>query len=501
MDSIAASFKGGISMSAQILGPKAVQSAQLCGICERPTAKATRVEAQVRYCSTCYARCFKRLLCSGCGMFKKLLANQETPRCQACVAAMPCVRCRRVGRPVGKITATGPACSSCASYFNDPRSCEVCSKPARVLNVLRTADGDKKACSRCLRVDHRTCSMCRKHRHCEPMSDGRWHCKLCREVGEVPCGTCGKLMPAGKGKRCDACYWLERCKRSASQLVELLKSPRVREAFLDFVAWLPSQGYVNKAAVGLRIHVRFFELMDAAGDEVWTGDFLLKKLGPAMLRKYELPMRWLQAERGLALEPQDKIREADNRRVRKAIATMPQGSVGRELLEAFEAELLRRRSAGKLSDRSMRLAFRPALVLLALEDADGSRVPSQATLERYLAKTPGQRAALSTFIGFLKANRGIDLRLPPKMSSNSLAERKALEKQITALMALTVKSGQVAKSWAPLALRYLHHMTPAQANEVVTRAVTRDEGNGTVLHCDGHDYWIPCDPSTLLQFD
>lgn len=266
---------------------------------------------------------------------------------------------------------------------------------------------------------------------------------------------------------------------------------------MAFAAWLPSQGYVNKAAAGLHKHVQFFELLDNTGDVAWTGDFLLKHLGPATLRKYELPMRWLQAERGLALPLEDKAREADARRVRKAVGSMPEGSVGREILEAFEAELARRRAAGKLSDLSMRLAFRPALVLLALEDADGARAPSQATLERYLANTPGQRAALSTFLGFLKASRGIELRLPPKQAGNSAAARKALEKQITALMAPSADAAQVAKRWTPLALRYLHHLSPAQAKEVAARAVAKEEGRGTVLSCDGHDYWIPREPSAL----
>lgn len=482
-----------------ILRDDSVIAARPCGVCERPTAKATRVEAQVRYCSTCYARCFKRLLCGGCGMFKKLLAAQEDPRCQACIAAMPCVRCRRVGRPVGKITANGPACNSCMIYFNDPRPCEVCSQPARSLSVQRTGGGDKKVCPRCLRADRRTCFSCRKHRRCEALPDGRWQCKLCREVGEVPCGTCGEAMPAGKGKRCDSCYWLARCAHAASQLVELLKSHRAREAFAAFAAWLPSQGRVNKAATGLRAHVRFFEVLDATGDEVWTSDFLLKHLGPATLRRYELPMRWMQAERGVTLQTRDKTREADVRRVRKAVTTMPEGSVGRGLLEAFEAELARRRDAGKLSELSMRLAFRPALVLLALEDADGAREPSQETLDRYLAKTPGQRAAMSTFVGFLNANRGIDLRLPPKQSGNSMAARKVLEKQITALLARSLDAAYVAKRWAPLALRYLHHLPLAQAREVAARAVARDEGGGTVLSFNGNDYWIPREPSSMPQ--
>lgn len=468
-----------------------------CGVCERPTPKATRVQAGVRYCSSCYARSFKRLLCSGCGMFKRLLASQDDARCQACVAAMPCIRCRRTGRPLGKITANGPVCNACYSYFVEPRPCEVCSEPSRLLRVLHTADGSKRVCPRCARVDHRTCGSCGKHRPCEPTPGGRWLCRRCREAGEVACGTCSKPMAAGNGARCQACYWVERCEHRASQLVELLRGKRSREAFAAFAAWLPAQGSAQRAAMRLSKHVEFFEMLDNTGDEAWTGEFLLERFGTATLRRYELPVRWLQLQAGVLLQAQDKARDADARRVRKAVAEIPVGTVARALLEAFEQELGRRRDAGKLTERSARLALRPAVALLAVEDPDGGREPTQASLERYLEDTPGQRAAISTFLGFLKSSRGIELRLPPKFSGSSAGVRKALEKQIASLMAPPIEPGRVTKRWAPLALRYFHHLSASDAKTICAKSAVKPSAGGTVLTFQGQDYWIPAEPMTL----
>lgn len=469
----------------------------ICGVCERVTVKATRVEAEVRYCSTCYARSFKRLLCGGCGMFKRLLASRDDPRCQACVSAMPCIRCRRAGRPIGKITAQGPVCSSCYIYFVDLRACEVCNEPARVLRLLRTADGDKRACPRCLRADQHTCASCRKHRVCTQTSEGRWRCRRCAEGGEVTCRTCSAPMPAGGGKRCQACYWTERCGRSASQLVELLQTKRARDAFAEFAAWLPAQGSAQRAAMNLRKHVEFFEMLESVGDEAWTGDLLLERFGTAVLRRYELPVRWLQMRAGVVLPAQDKAREADSRRVRKAMSAMPHGTVARDLLEAFQKELQHRRDAGKLTELSMRLAFRPAVALLGVEDPQGSRAPTQAALERYLSEVPGQRAAVSTFLGFLRASCGLELRLPPKAAASTALARKALEKQIAALMAPSVDATLLAKRWAPLALRYFHHLSATDAKAICEEATRQPRAGGTVLTCRGQEYWIPAEPMTL----
>lgn len=473
------------------------QPSLACGVCERTIDKAKRVEAGVSYCSTCYARSFKRLLCGGCGMFKRLLASQDDARCQACVAAMPCIRCRNVRRPLGKRTAQGPVCKSCYPYFAEPRSCEICREPSRRLSLLRTADGDKKACPRCHRSDHQTCTLCGKHRPCLPTPEGRLQCRLCTNVGLVTCESCSAPMPAGNGKRCRPCYWEARCKHSAAQLVELLRGPRARESFTAFAAWLPTETSAQRAALKLARHIEFFEMLDGTGDEAWTGDFLLTRFGTATLRRYELPVRWLRLSYDVKLPAEDKAREADCRRVRKAVALAPEGSVARELLEAFEHELRRRHEAGKLTELSMRLAFRPAVALLAEEDPLGTRAPTQAALERYLVATPGQRAAMSTFLGFLKATRGIELRLPPRLASNTSIGRKALEKQIAALLERPVNAERVARHWMPLALRYFHHLSAADAKAVCASSTALPRAGGTVLTFQGQEYWIPAEPMTL----
>ncbi|MFX8246699.1 hypothetical protein ABTL56_19270, partial [Acinetobacter baumannii] len=63
--------------------------ATTCDVCARDMPKAHKVHLEVRYCGTCYARCFKRQVCPGCGVFARLLASDLEATCTACVAKQP----------------------------------------------------------------------------------------------------------------------------------------------------------------------------------------------------------------------------------------------------------------------------------------------------------------------------------------------------------------------------------------------------------------------------
>ncbi|MBV8659741.1 MAG: hypothetical protein JO142_18120 [Burkholderiales bacterium] len=300
-------------------------------------------------------------------------------------------------------------------------------------------------------------------------------------------------MPAGLGSRCTRCYWIQRCSKSAALLVELLRVTRVRESFEGFAAWLHANSSPAVGARRLKHHVEFFEALDGMGDIEWTAETLLQHFGTAALRKYELPMQWMGVSAGLRVDAGAKADESDERRLSKAVSSMPEGSVGRDVLQRFRKSLQQRCDAGSLTVRSARLAVRPAVALLASQCVNGSSLPTQQALDAYLAQVPGQRAAMSTFLGFLKRVHGLELKLPAKRGANGNAQRKALEKQLTAF--LVHKRGAVIEDpkWIHLALRYFHRMTSAEAKATFAAAERRRDGSGLVLSRAGQDYWLPGD--------
>lgn len=463
----------------------------VCGCCDEPLEKpAHRVHAGVKYCQRCYCREFKRLLCVGCGMFKRLLRSDERPLCLTCLAAQPCVRCQRVGQPVGLMTEYGPACNSCRVYFLEPKPCDACGALSRRLSRAAAEGEEKRLCPRCATQFHSTCAGCRRYRPCEAGVDGKWRCLRCLDAGTVPCETCAKPMPAGLGKRCGGCYWRERGERSTRQLVERINTPRVREAFQTFAAWLfKDEKGIERRTRRLHDHAEFFVALDRLSDEPWTGEFLLQNFSTASLRRFELPVGWLSVHSGSALTDEAKRRAANLRRVREAVDRLPEGTQARQVIETFAGELIKRHDAGELSAQSARLALRPAISLLEEEDAAGGRLPGQAALESYLRKVPGQRAAASTFLGFLKTKHGLELRLPPKQMSS--AGRKALEKQIVTM----IQGGHPAdKRWIVVALRYFHHLSAAEAKAIHAAASSVDTPQGVELTLGGSVYWVPKHP-------
>lgn len=464
------------------------QSERVCGGCEEPLERpAHRVHAGVHYCQRCYCREFKRLLCVGCGMFKRLLRSEERPQCRACLAGQPCVRCQRVGQPVGMMTQYGPACDSCSVYFTEPQACEMCGTLSQRLSRAAAVGAEKRLCPRCATKHHRTCAECRRSRPCEPGMDGKWRCRACVGLGTVPCETCSKPMPAGVGKRCNGCYWRERGDRSSRQLVELLRTPRVRQAFQRYAAWLlEDEKGIERRTRRLPEHAQFFVALDQQGDEPWTSEFLLKNFSTASLRRFELPVKWLLAHAGSALSDEDKRRAADLRRLLEAVGRLPAGTLARQVIEAFAGELAKRHDAGQLSARSARLALRPAISLVEEEDAAGGRLPSQASLDSYVSKVPGQRAAVSTFLGFLKAKHGLALRLPPKQAS--AVARKALGRQIAAMVQ---ERRSVDKRWILIALRYFHHLSATEARAIHAVASLVETAEGVELRLDESVYWVP----------
>lgn len=467
-----------------------IASTTFCGVCEQPLAKATRVYQGVRYCSTCYARCFKRMLCGGCGVFQRLLAATPDALCVTCEVKQPCVRCGKTGRPVGKLTPYGPACNICRVYFVEERACESCGLLARGLTRPGGAHGDKAVCHRCARDTYRTCMTCRKYRECTADDYGKWRCSKCTLQPNVVCNTCGSAMPAGAGSRCGNCYWLERCSRHTRQLSELLHSALTRQAFEDYGQWLIQKVDPKRAALNLQRHCEFFVKLDGTGPAQWTSALLLEVFGTSGLRKLETPVRWLKSQREGLLTEEEKCHSAELRRVHALVALVPSGSEARSVIEDFAATLLRRLDKGEIKARSVRMALRPAIDLLLTADSGGRRLVDQNAVDRYLTVNPGQRAALSTFIGFMRSSRVINLTLP-RAQTKALRSPSDLEKKLAALVAEGPGAHDFRERWVRTALAYFHRLTISQARRLLNSSKLEEKADGFVINTGSHEYWIP----------
>ena len=476
-----------------------------CGRCSRDMAKGHKRHRDVVYCGTCYARLFKRALCRGCGNFRRLFTEDPRALCTTCERARPCVRCERVGRPIGKMTEFGPACASCYRYFATPRPCPSCGdetvdwyRPAAAgaePGAETDATQAPSVCVRCADI-YKTCWVCRRSRRCTQNGNGHWLCEPCMSGEAGTCGDCSAEIPKGSGSRCVDCYWRARSDTHAQQLQYLVREGVARQAFLDFVPWAVAGSDPKRIAMGLTRNVEFFALLAKLPRPDWASENLLKLFGADGLRKYELATRWMEQVQGVVVASEDRLESAERRRARGQLEQVPVCEPAHALIEEFSNILQTRLEAGEISARTARTTLRPAVDLMQL--AGWREVPTQGELEKYLAGAPGQRAALFAFLTFLRATHGAELAMPPKKSGKRATTlRRVQEKELNRLLDEAPRPADFERRWLVHALAYFHRMSLVDARRLLAGGSISSDTEGYVLTHESGQFWLPRPPEPV----
>lgn len=453
--------------------------------CGRMMTKAKKIHEGLRYCDTCYARLFKKRLCSECGNHARLPIFDASAICTKCRNSRPCIRCHRVGRPVGKLTAEGPVCNSCAHYVEAAGLCEMCGEFRNRL-VNKTVDGQvRRCCTRCANTAAATCSSCRRHRILTKAADGTMQCKLCAEIGEVACKSCGNCMPAGLGSECTDCYW----KRTAYQRLSISAEERFsnslyREAFYAYGIWLIEQVSGKEAALRINKHMLFFVQMAEKWACLPTYEQLLKTFGADWLRRAKYPVRWMVERHGLEVDEKLKQQTTERRRIAEILASVGDG-VPQEMLSGYHDFLVTRAPSEGTSLASTRMALRSAANLLAHCSARRS-LPSSRRLHELLVSTPGIAASLRGFITYLNDTRSLSIKFPKHSETQKLTRLKREQKIIT--LARQAKAGEdVMTQWVPAALRFFHGVSRIKQSDLTVH----DDVEGLLVTAGETEYWIP----------
>lgn len=386
----------------------------------------------------------------------------------------------------------GPVCNSCSVYFREPQCCSVCSQLVR--RYLRSGPDQAVVCLRCAGNDNKTCGVCRYHRPCTARSDGTWICRKCESEPYTICQVCQATVEPGRNGRCEACYWKGRCKQRGEQLAELFRLEPVRQAFFSYVGWALGHTDAKRLCLALVRHAEFFSTLDQYPNAVLDEAFVLRVFGAGRLRKYELPMRWLQDKHALALTPDAKQANAEILASHKLVQSLPAGSLAGSVLQAFFDELHARMEAGVIKARTMRMALRPAVSLLLTASPKGAMMPDQVALNYMLRSAPGQRAAASTFLGFLKARYAIKLVAHQKASHLQAHAREKLGAKLAEIASSNQRDAKVRQLWDVTALRYFHHLKKVQAQQLFKTANRVTSSDGDELRVGSQVFWLPHPP-------
>lgn len=462
-----------------------------CDECGRKVTKLTRRYRGHGYCSTCYARVFKRSLCSKCGELARLPRNDPNTICRHCETDKPCTRCGKSEYKTGKITSYGPACKACAVHFREPEPCESCGELSKRLSRVKRLGHSRRLCPTCATADHGTCSACRRHRLLVMTPEGKKLCHTCHEQGEIICSSCGNAMPAGRGDACETCYWEKTSRKRLKINQAAFTKPEMKHAFGAFGEWLICAVGPKKAALRISHYLSFFLDIEATWQKVPSYPQLLNHFGAEGLRRVRLPMHWLHEAKGIEPDAQTKRLHSDKRRIRECLASLSPTAPAGKALHGYWKLLEARIQGGKTSYTSARLALRTAASLLRHTDPTGKNLPTQSDVNAYLGDTPGQAATLTGFTNYLNRQHGFALKAVIDETRAKKRRREQLAKSLIKMTKSPEKDEAWYWTWIILSLEYFHEKKVSR--QAIRKQTVESQNGGLLVTINGLHYWIPID--------
>lgn len=454
--------------------------ARRCGNCDRPIAKAHAVHDGVPWCGTCYARVFLPDTCTGCGGRIRTPDGVSGGLCRSCRArGRSCLRCGKPVRRAGLTLPDGVACASCARYFKPPRPCAVCGRLSIRLARDLKRGFTEPTCESCRSRDKITCPGCGKHRRPEGTdAAGRLVCRLCLELGTFVCPRCGREGRRHSARRCEACYWEDRVAGRVAEMADRLRTPRYREAFAVYADDLAKRVGAQRASLRLRRDFEFFERMDSAMPDPHRVDEagLIGLFGTMGVRRMQMQID--HAIRIGLIPPmsQDTLAAA---RCRAAVETVIARSRGRwyhdvlvrfrDHLETVARRWERRGWTGERrrpAPSSMRNAVQSAEAFLKSIPDPGVAVIGMVgadAMDRFLARNPGQRSAITPFVRYLNRHERAFARIRIPMLPAQLARDAIIPAdRVAAIVARCLDGSVPAREALILLLMLLHAQRPVR---------------------------------------
>ena len=463
----------------------------ICDECGKRGKKITRIYQGHKYCPTCYAREFKRRLCPRCGNYARLPRRDMAAVCRRCAVDQPCIRCGKTGFRVGRVTRSGPVCNSCAKYFREAEACELCGKLSNRLTRVSRFNHNLRLCPKCAHADHGNCQACHHPRILVVTDDGRRLCSVCLDGGMIPCKECGQSMPAGRGAQCEPCYWRGLLKKRIAMNLAAFSVPVMADHFEQFGTWLGTTVGDNKAAITVNRYLSFFLDIEKVWKTIPGYNRLIGHFSSEGLRRARLPMRWMQ-ETGLVVKDAVvQTEDSEKRQISAMLNSLGDFPTGLRILKGYYDVLMVEVKAEKMGLRSVRRAMTPAKALLLEAQKMGLKKPDQKSVDALLARVPGQHAALSGFIRYLRDAHSVLVVIPKTREGTAQkAHQRKLEKEMLAMMRGGGEGDEFLRRWVSVGLAYFHGLSKAVGRRADINSIGADYG-GLMVRFQGCSYWLP----------
>lgn len=300
-------------------------------------------------------------------------------------------------------------------------------------------------------------------------------------------------MPAGRGNKCEACYWKALLKKRLVVSLEAFESRIHRETFERFGRWLELRLGTKKAALTLNKHLPFLKEIQDSFDNIPEYRELAERFSVAGLRKHLLVVNFFEEAYRKSVSSKEKSEMLEKERIERLLSIELAKEI-REALDGYKSFLDKKLYSGKTSLRSIRLALIPAVRLL--ERASSKRLPRNEDLTSYLKDVPGQKAAISGFINYLNREKGLSLSLEKREKRGKPGARKELEKKVLRFLCKETLNKPQKEALKTLAVQYFHGVDALQAKAVARKGVLkRHESRGCSVFYMRRNYWLPDDLS------
>ena len=369
-----------------------------CEQCLQYADKFGRKYRGKRYCMDCYLYFFVKRACSHCGELKRIHRDEKIPLCYRCYSAItPCVRCHRVGRPVGRIEAFGLLCNSCANVLKPHKKCSMCGKSSR-LSIDKKNGTNKPICQSCRYKMYAKCPQCGIKAALYKKSDGHALCYRCVNDIHYYCSQCGNETYRSNKTICQRCQACNRNDKRTIFNADLLENSDIRAMFVDYVGWLTGNVGPAKAALVQNSSFDFFEALQTAPDDWERNVEFLAGLDGGHFRKSSLLKRYLDSL-GIYCDPAT-LKSAMNLRtinknMKSALRLCPLGHqpIITDFFNVRTAEYKRQRI------KLQTIRIESSSIKRLYEHLVQYNDPSTAVI-RLAAETPGIRCSLTKYINF-----------------------------------------------------------------------------------------------------
>jgi hypothetical protein len=268
-------------------------------------------------------------------------------------------------------------------------------------------------------------------------------------------------------------------------------TPIMADHFKAFGTWLEQHSGNHKAALTIHRYLPLFVEIERLWGDIPEYIELLNHFDTPKLRRFLLPVKWMEETGFIVINDQAKEDNSDNRRIASSLEKFAIGSQERTIIDGYLAHLNEKRQRDKTTLRSTRLALTPAAGLILIAKEMKCMPPNQGALEKYLDQAPGQRAAISGFVGFLQAAYKSTLILPRPDSKKALRRReKKLEDEMYAIMQKDTQDESSKRQWLTIALAYFHGLPKSVGNLLTDKDISASNGGMTVTW-NNNQYWIP----------